>query len=341
MRRRTFLAGLALVGGAPLVRAGIPYSKPLLLPEALGTYRDARRHGGPGKDGIPSIDTPRFWSVDEANAFLEAGDRVIGHYRGGVARAYPQRILVWHEIVNDKIAGTPLAITYCPLTGTALAFERGDTELGVSGKLINSNLVMYDRATGSEYPQILGTGISGPSAGKALKEHRVIWTTWERWRSRHPETRVLSTETGHIRSYRGDPYGGYNPRGGYYEEDSNRLFPVLNEDGRFPPKHEILGFRDRDHAVAVEPAVLADRGVVLHRGSNGDYAIVHDPELATGWVFRGKSAPRVTPDNIVFAADGPRIPDHGDLEPVNAFEAMWFAWAAFYPGTEVIDAAPA
>lgn len=230
MNRRSFLGGLALFAGLPRAWAQPPYDRPLLLPHSLANYRQARRHGGPGKDGIPSIDEPQFWSADDADAFLDGGDVVIGLYRDGVARAYPQRILVWHEIVNDRMAGKPVSVTYCPLTGTALGFERGDTELGVSGKLVNSNLVMYDRATGSEYPQILAAGIAGPAAGRGLDELRVIWTTWDRWRSRHPETEVLSTDTGHIRNYRRDPYGRYNPPGGYYAPDSSRLFPVLNED---------------------------------------------------------------------------------------------------------------
>lgn len=89
----------------------------------------------------------------------------------------------------------------------ALGFERGETEFGVSGMLVNSNLIMYDRATDSYWPQILGTAVQGPHRGDGLRQIRVFWTTWERWRSRHPDTRVLSPDTRHMRNYRQDPYG--------------------------------------------------------------------------------------------------------------------------------------
>jgi hypothetical protein len=142
------------------------------------------------------------------------------------ARAYPQRILVWHEIVNDTIGGLNLAVTYCPLTGTAIAFERGDTEFGVSGRLVNSNLIMYDRDTDTWFPQVLAIGIQGPHTGSALVERPMVWTTWQRWRAAHPETAVLSTETGFARNYNRDPYGAYNPRSGYYAPDSRHDVPA-------------------------------------------------------------------------------------------------------------------
>lgn len=336
MKRTTALAALLAFLG-PAVHAAPPLTQPPLLPDSLETYRAARQHGGPGKDGIPSIDEPRFWSAQEAERFLDDGDRVIGYYHNGVARAYPRRILVWHEIVNDTVGGKPVSITYCPLTGTALGFERGDTTFGVSGKLVNSNLVMYDRATGSEYSQILATGIAGPNAGAGLQQTRVIWTTWGNWKSRYPKTQVLSTDTGYIRSYRRDPYGRYNPRRGYYAIESSPVFPVLHESNRFPPKRMILGFRDAEVAVAILPAVLAERGVIHYRAAGSDYVVIHDPVLETGWVFRGNGAAKVEADEIRFGPGGPRFPQRSELEPVNAFEAMWFAWAAFYPDTVVID----
>ena len=161
------LLGLSLLW-SPLAVAGPPLIEPMVLKERFETYRRARQEGGPGKDGIPSIDRPRFESADLAAVSLDASDRVIGIYVDGVARAYPQRILVWHEIVNDSFGERNLSITYCPLTGTGLGFERGETELGVSGKLVNSNLVMYDRASDTEYPQILAAGIDGEHAGRGL-----------------------------------------------------------------------------------------------------------------------------------------------------------------------------
>jgi len=314
-----------------------PTREPLLMPEPLSTYRDARMSGGPGKDGIPSIDEPRFQSAEAANDYLDEGDVVIGVYHNGQARAYPQRIVVWHEIVNDRVGGDPLAVTYCPLTGTALGFDRNGTELGVSGKLMNSNLVMYDRATDTEYPQILGAGIDGPLADQGLQEVRVFWTEWGNWRQRHPNTEVLTTRTGFMRNYHKDPYGQYNPTSGYYAEHAQRMFPVLNDDGRYPPKRVVLGFRDRAQAVAIDKRHLREAGVLRHSGPGGDYLIIHDPGLETGWVFRGDLEQLPEPGDIEFTREGPRFEGREQLTPVNAFEAMWFAWAAFYPDTEVIE----
>jgi hypothetical protein len=146
----TALAGLPLAATVAGAQSAAPYPilpQGRLIPGAPTDYSDAMLSGGPGKDGIPSIDAPKFWNVEDANGYLDDGDIVFGLVENGVARAYPQRILVWHEIVNDVVGGLGLAVTYCPLTGTAIAFERGNTEFGVSGRLVNSNLIMYDRDT--------------------------------------------------------------------------------------------------------------------------------------------------------------------------------------------------
>lgn len=320
---------------SPAVLAAPPTTEPMLIAQETSVYRRARLDGGPGKDGIPSIDRPRFRNTSWADGFLHDDDRVVGIYRNGRARAYPQRILVWHEIVNDSFGEDGVAVTYCPLTGTALGFDRGETELGVSGKLVNSNLVMYDRATDTEYPQILAAGIDGELVGHGLREVRVIWTTWGRWKARHPDTEVLTTRTGSLRNYRRDPYGSYRPLEGYYLPDSRPIFPVLSEDGRYPPKHEVLGFRDGVEAVAVEPEALRAAGMVEFEGTRGRYVVIHDPGLDTGWVFRGEG--EIEADSISFGPDGPEFAGRETFEPINAFEAMWFAWAAFYPDTHVID----
>lgn len=327
---------LGLAAATTTALANLPTTTPNLVSDPLSAYRDARQSGGPGKDGIPSIDEPQFWSAEKADEFLDDGDVVIGLVHAGEVRAYPQRILVWHEIVNDKVAGDELAITYCPLTGTALGFDRGDTELGVSGKLVNSNLVMYDRATDTEYPQILGAGISGPNEGEGLEEVRVFWTEWGNWRERYPDTDVLSVDTGYARNYNQDPYGAYNPKRGYYGNNSRTLFPVLHDDNRYSDKREVLGFRDQNHAVAVDPNHLASEEVIHHDTGSGEYLIVHDPVLETGHVFRGEDIDAPTADEIRFSDEGPQFPGRSALTAMNAFEAMWFAWYAFYPETEVL-----
>ncbi|HSH57376.1 MAG TPA: DUF3179 domain-containing protein [Halomonas sp.] len=331
--RSSLVALAALWLSSPLVGAGLPTVDPPKVPVAhsFEAFRQAVRSGGPGKDGIPSIDRPRFHSADAADSELEEGDKVIGLYLGDEARAYPQSILVWHEIVNDELDGKPLSVTYCPLTGTALGFHRGDTELGVSGRLVNSNLIMYDRATDSEWPQILGVAIDGPLAGQGLEEVRVIWTNWGAWKARYPETRVLTQETGHVRNYRRDPYGSYNPTSGYYLPESSRLFPVMVDHRRLPPKATVFGFRTAAGAAAVTTEALRDEAVIDLAVGGSHYSVIHDSGLDTGWVFHNPQRVKIRIDDLQFGPQGVSGGGTEGLVAVNAFEAMWFAWQAFYP----------
>ncbi|RNJ80627.1 MAG: DUF3179 domain-containing protein, partial [Nitrosopumilus sp. B06] len=183
------------------------------------------RGGGPPRDGIPSIDSPIFESADKQS--IPDSDVVIGLYINGESRAYPLSILVWHEIVNDVVGGTPVSVTYCPLCYTNQVFERvidGQTvEFGTSGKLYNSNLLMYDRLTESYWSQALGEAVKGELTGSVLELVPFDVITWGDWKKLHPDTLVLSTETGHARAYGVDPYGDYytNP---------NLFFPVENKD---------------------------------------------------------------------------------------------------------------
>lgn len=329
-------AALASIIPAPAGAAPAPYpvlAAGRLTPAAPQDYENAMMSGGPPKDGIPAIDAPKFWSANEADGYLEPGDIVFGLVENGMARAYPQRILVWHEIVNDTVGGLGLAVTYCPLTGTTIAFERGRTEFGVSGRLVNSNLIMYDRDTDTWFPQVLAVGFRGPHTGQALVERPMVWTTWERWRSAHPETEVLSTDTGFARNYSRDPYGAYNPLSGYYEPNSPRMFPVMNEDGRFPAKSVVVGARTTSAAVAF-PLDSLRQAVQLELAANGQsFTAVYDRKLDTGYIFAGRTTARA--EVIGTGPQGVSWSGGEALKPVNAFEAMWFAWAAFYPASVV------
>lgn len=291
---------------------------------------DNMMSGGPPPDGIPSIDNPRFITAAEAD--LDDGDKVIGLARGGAVRAYPQNILVLHEIVNDRLDGENLAVTYCPLTATAQAFRTGSSTLGVSGRLINSNLVMYDRDTGSLWPQIAATAIAGERKGQSLAEVDVAWTTWGEWRRRHPDTEVLSERTGSARNYARDPYGDYNPVSGYYSS-SQIMFPVLHRDRERAPKHMVAGARTAEHSVFFDLEVLAREG--LQRTDN--FVGAFDESLGIARIYKAR-------DSIPFAwKDGELVnPDSGEtyaadalpLEAVPTIEAFYFAWNAFYPDSE-------
>ncbi|MHB9286917.1 DUF3179 domain-containing protein [Halobacteriales archaeon Cl-PHB] len=311
----------------------------LPLPMAPEELRNQAQSGGPPKDGIPSIDDPEFADATSVD-FLDPGDPVFGVVREDVVKAYPQKILVWHEIVNDHLAGTPVSVTYCPLTGTVQGFERGETTFGVSGRLINNNLVMYDRATEAWWPQILATSIPGPwnadPAIRSLQEFRLVWTTWERWRQHNPGTQVLTTNTGSAKNYGRDPYGGYNPPTGHYAND--RLpFPALDWDDRYSAKTVVMGARTPDGAVAFLKDAVRQQRLVPGKLAGTALLAVHDGRYDTAYVYLNPNEDSFEfEDGAVVGPDGTEhAPDALPLERIHTFDAMWFAWSGYYPETTV------
>jgi hypothetical protein len=318
-------------GSPPTAAESLPVQHP------LSDLRSNVVSGGVSKDGIPAIDDPSFGDAAEADEWLDPDDVVFGVGRDGDVRAYPQRILVWHEIVNDEVDGVPVSVTYCPLTGTAMGFLRGETTFGVSGRLVNNNLVMYDRETDSRWPQILATAIEGEFESESLYEFPVVWTTWERWKESHPETKVLTRETGYARDYARDPYGNYNPKRGYYASDST-LFERLTDDDRLAAKDVVLGSRAAATPFAVSMAALRERGVVP--AGDGRFLAVYDPTFDHGYAYLtpdGDADAYQWDEGRVRGPDGASDPDALSLGRVTAFQAMWFAWSGFYPETELYE----
>jgi hypothetical protein len=324
--------------GETATEADVPVREPTVsLDYELSGLEEDALNGGVGKDGIPSIDDPTFEGVGYGDEHLDPQDPVFGVNRNGVAKAYPQYILVSHEIVNDTIDGDGVAVTYCPLTGSALGFERGDAEFGVSGMLVNSNLIMYDRPTDSWWPQIHPVSPLGELGGWALDEFRVTWTTWERWKAAHADTRVLTEDTGAARNYASDPYGSYNPRGGYYD-DSNVLFQPRYNNGDYHPKDVFIGARSADGALGILKDTLREDHIQTATLDGTQYVAVYHDQLDSAWVYRNPDEVSFeetdtgyeAPDESVYDAD--KLP----LEAVNAFDVFWFAWYGFYPDTEIV-----
>jgi hypothetical protein len=286
--------GLAGTGTAILLRepgapgGDLPAGEvPSAADRSLDELADNVVSGGPGKDGIPAIDKPEFVAASDVD-FLDDRDPVFGLVHRGEVRCYPQLVLVWHEIVNDAVAGEPLSVTYCPLTGSVVGFSgtagRRSLTFGTTGQLVNSNLLMYDRVTDSEWPQLLGTAIRGELRGQRLRELPLVWAAWGRWRAAHPDTVVLSTETGHLRSYGEDPYGSYAPLGGYYA-GGGPIFPVLAESDELDPKDVVVGVKAGKSYLAVRKSRIERLGTIPLTVGLTPVLAVWDEELATARVF--------------------------------------------------------
>ncbi|MHA1947849.1 MAG: DUF3179 domain-containing protein [Candidatus Hodarchaeales archaeon] len=182
------------------------------------THRDCAEliSGGPVKDGIPALDNPKFITVTEFEDRFDEGYLrdifVMGTVVNGQPRAYPLDILTWHEVVNDKFDKESFSVTYCPLTGSGIAFDTfsiQNSTLGVTGKLIENNLVFYDRISDTYWSQMLGFAWCGPLKG-SLPMVPLIESSWEKWKEFYPNTLVLSRDTGYSRSYDRNPYGPYS-----------------------------------------------------------------------------------------------------------------------------------
>lgn len=305
--------------------------------------------GGPPKDGIPPIDNPKYTSVSE-NDYLNDFDQIFVYEADEGIFLYPQRILVWHEIVNDNIDGVNVAITYCPLTGSAICYlsdlNHPDNTYGTSGDLLNSNLVMYDRETDSYIPQILGQGISGTLNQTVIPTTPIHWTDWKDVKILYPYAKVLSKETGFFRDYSHDPYGTYLPddENSYYYF-GGPLFSVLNEDDTFSEKKSVIGVKAGNEVIAIDPFLLKDEKV--HAFEIGGFSAIalYDESLKVVRVFN-----RSVNDNILEfkSVENGFVDQNGvfynykghseniELEPLTYFDVMWFAWYAYYPNTGVI-----
>ena len=267
-------------------------------------------HGGPPKDGIPSIDHPAFVAAQQVN-FLEPNDRVIGVAYNGEIKAYPVAILNWHEIVNDRYKGERVVVSFCPLCGTGVVFSTHNKKartFGVSGLLYNSDLLLYDRETQSLWSQISGEAISGSQKGARFDLIPATHTSWSAWKQRYPNTKVLSEDTGYRRNYDRDPYAGYETREGLF-------FSVENMDPRFHPKARVEG-------LIINGVAKAYPHSELDKSKSAVQDVVGSVPVEIHFDEDGQSVE-------IYNADGKRLP---------SLSSFWFAWYAFHPDTEVYKA---
>ncbi len=283
--------------------------------------------GGPGKDGIPAVDEPRFVPVADADEWLEEREPVIELELSGTARAYPIQILIWHEIVNDVVAGTPVAVTFCPLCNTALVFDRrlGDRVLdfGTTGNLRNSDLVMYDRQTESWWQQFGGEAVVGELAGAKLAQLPARIVAWEDFASRHPDGEVLSRDTGNPRPYGSNPYAGYD------DVDSPPFFPAANlDDDRLPSKERVV-LLEHSGDVAVIPFSALEAAGTIELDVGGErFEVSWVPGVRSALDSGDIAAGRTAGSAIVRS-----VPTG---EPVAFDTPFWFAVAAFRPDARIV-----
>lgn len=309
------------------------------------------RQGCPGgPECIPAIDNPTYQPANQAD-WLADEDLVIGIQMGGETRAYPLRILNVHEIVNTEIGDRAIAVTYCPLCRSGLVFDRTIDEttlsLGVSGKLLNANLVMYDRETETYWSQLNGTAVVGPLVPAQLDILPNTITEWGDWRSEHPETVVLSRNTGiyPAATYSSDPYSGYT--------ESDRVgFGVQNVDERLGPKVIVYGVTVGNTSRAYPDSVVERERVINDVVAGVPVLVVADPGSGGIRVFvrevDGDAIKfRTEDDRLVDAAGGEWTytgtavagPHSGaELARLNSHGIYWFAWSQFNPDTGVYPA---
>ncbi|MGH2379460.1 MAG: DUF3179 domain-containing (seleno)protein, partial [Candidatus Limnocylindria bacterium] len=227
------------------------------------------------------------------------------------------------------------------------AAEGEPLTFGTTGNLVNSNLLMYDRVTDSEWPQLLARAISGPRKGSRLEESPLVWSPWRDWLAAHPDTLVLSTDTGYSRAYGTDPYGSYAPPGGYYG-GGGPIFPVLAESDRFAPKEVFVGVKAGEAVVAIRKDRIREAGALPLEAGRTPLLALWDEGVTTARVFVRRARGRTLrfdegelrdATGSVWDAEGRAVAGPlrgGRLRPVDFIDAMWFAWYAFFPETEVV-----
>jgi hypothetical protein len=331
---------------------------------------DAILSGGPPPDGIPPIDDPVYETVEDAGQWLEATSPVMVIDIDDDVRAYPLAILTWHEIVNDVVGDVPVVVTYCPLCNSALVFDRtiegpDGVELldfGTSGRLFNSNLVMYDRQHRNLWTQFEGEGIVGERFLGARLTRIPAWLFgFDELAELHPDAQVLSRDTGHSRDYGRNPYTGY---------DQAERDPFLFDgevDERFPPMTRLVGLGDEEPVAILLETLVEERTV--HTQVDGRDAVVlwapgQASALDTAAIDAGREvgqtaafvagvggepvelSPAETEGRFIDAVSGSSFDLRGraidgplageQLEPIIHDDTFWFVWLAFRPDTEVV-----
>ena len=309
------------------------------------------RDGGPGRDGIPSIDNPKFTTESEASGLLSDEVRVVGLKIGDQVRVYPHYILDWHEIINDVINSETVAITYCPLTGSAIGWNRringAVTTFGVSGLLYNNNVIPFDRSTSSNWSQLALQCVNGALIGERPESYDLVETNWFKLRSMFPDAQILSIDTGFDRDYGTYPYGDYRTN------HDNLIFPISRDDNRLPRKERVHALIGDDGAKVYQFSSFSSGRAVKDTFQSKDILIVGGLEtiisfeldedfadLTFSYDFNDSETYFTDNEGNAYNVFGEVIlgPRSGaKLKAANSFIAYWFSIGAFYPDTEIFE----
>jgi Protein of unknown function (DUF3179) len=318
---------------------------------------------GMPRDGIPSIDTPRFVSVAAAREWLTPNEPVIALEVNGVSRAYPLQILLWHEVANDRIAGVPVAVTFCSICNSAIVFRRtlGRRVLsfGISGFVHGANMVLYDRQTESWWQQFTGEAIVGDLTGQKLRRLAAQVVSFDQFATAFPKGQVLSRETGYVREY------GRNPHVRYDRIDGRPSHFRGKPDDRLTPMEKVIGVEVGDAAKAYPYSISRVRRVIYDRIGSQEIVVFHaegatsaldagdlkrSREVGSTGVFdpkiggrrlrfryeRGEFIDAETEShwNILGEAVSGRMRG-SSLRPIQHGDYFAFAWLAFKPKTDI------
>lgn len=314
--------------------------------------RDEVKDGGPGKDGIPSLDSPKFVNASDSGAsFLADEDLVVGVVIGDDIKAYPHAILDWHEIVNDVIGSDFITINYCPLTGTAFGWKSMadgvNTTFGVSGLLYNTNLILYDRKTGTNWSQLKLQAVNGSLIGDVPLLVNVVETTWKTWRTLYPNTKVLSLDTGFSRNYNNYPYGDYKTNQNFF------IFTPSPLNSALPNKERLYAIMDENVAKVYQFQKFSGGKAIKELFNGKEYLVVGNENIINSFELTGNHS------NLIFtysftngeqffkdnegnkwsvfgkAIEGPRTGEV--LKTSKSVVSFWFAIAAFYPNPVIYN----
>ncbi len=321
------------------------------------------RSGGPPKDGIPSVDRPKFDTIAQADRWLKPLEPVVFVERDGDARVYPLQILIWHEIANDTVGKTPVSVTFCPLCNTSITFDRrldGKVfDFGTTGKLYRSALVMYDRQTETWWWQVSGQGIVGELVGKQLTVVPSQIISYETFKKAYPTGKVLSRDTGHSRAYGRNPYAGYD------DINASPFLYTGPNDARLRPMERVVTVSIGTDDVAYPFSVLEKVRVVNDSVGGRPVVVFHQPGPAAALDREEIASSRDIGAAAVFSpiVDGRRLtfvwrdekivdeetksawtilgsatagPLSGKrLTPIAHANHFWFSWASYKPKTRV------